>query len=81
MTRRCNLWPLCACYTQLSRYGKELQDETKIWPMDELAIAEMMIFVNLACVAKYCPDKRIRAFARNHLSQPFWDRQRAMGIQ
>jgi hypothetical protein len=27
----CEVWPDCACCVQLELYGKELQDERKIW--------------------------------------------------
>ena len=77
---RCSLWPSCACYQQLAIYGKELQDETKVWPLDELAIAEMIIFVNLACIKDHCPDRRMREFAKWHLRHPFWARQKKLGI-
>jgi hypothetical protein len=78
--KECLVWPDCSCCIQLSAWARELEDQEKIWDLEELAIGEMMIFINLACVSFRCPDKRIRQCAKRHLRHPFWDRQKKLSI-
>jgi hypothetical protein len=63
--KRCQLWPACSCYEQLLQWRKNLiDDDETIWRLDQLEWMETSIFVCLACVVKYCPDKVVRASAR-----------------
>jgi hypothetical protein len=76
----CEVWPDCACCVQLQLYGKQLQDERKIWDWEELEIGEMTIFINLACVSTHCPDPICRDYAKQQLRKPFWDRMKRKTI-
>lgn len=76
----CALWPDCACYVQLKLWGKELQEEWKIWDREQLDIGEMIIFINLCCVSSHCPDQIVREYAKKQLRKPFWQRQKAKSI-
>jgi hypothetical protein len=83
MLRRkvCADWPNCNCYSYLALWAKNLQDEEKLWDIEDLLIAEEMIFVTLACVEHRCPDKEIRTFAKQQLREPFWERQWSKAIR
>jgi hypothetical protein len=78
--KECLAWPDCSCCIQLSLWARELENQDRVWDLEELAIGEMMIFVNLACVSSRCPDKRTRQYAKRQLRKPFWDRQKRLGI-
>jgi|SRR6516162_3483690 hypothetical protein len=78
--KHCELWPDCGCHETLAKWGNDLSDEERTWPMDVLAWAETSIFITLACVARYCPDKGIKAWAKQQLSDRWWDRQKSIGI-
>jgi len=76
----CELWPHCGCAETLDKWGKDLSDEKRLWPTDLLDWAETSIFINLACVARYCPDPVVKAWAKQQLQDQFWQRQKSMGI-
>lgn len=76
----CRLWPDCGCYETLAKWGDDLSDEERIWPIDLLAWAETSIFITLACVARYCPDPAVKAYAKQQLRDRFWDRQKSLGV-
>jgi hypothetical protein len=76
----CAEWPECHCYSFLSLWGRLLSDEGEIWDRADLEIGEDMIFLNLCCVQRRCPDEEVRHYAREQLRKPFWDRQRAKSI-
>ena len=78
--KHCELWPDCGCYETLVKWGDDLSDEERIWPIDLLAWAETSIFITLACVARYCPDPAVKAYAKQQLKDRFWDRQKSMGV-
>jgi hypothetical protein len=79
--RECASWPACHCYSYLAQWGKNLQDEDEVWEIEDLEIAEFMIFVTLACVEHRCPDQEIRDYAKQQLRKPFWARQWAKAIR
>ena len=78
----CSVWPECGCYETLALWKKNIvDDQESIWRPDELDWAETTIFISLACMAKHCPDPRMRVFAKRHLEKPFWDRQWSLSIR
>jgi hypothetical protein len=78
--KECSNWPDCSCYSTLKLWGQNLQDLTTAWKPHELEWGETTIFISLACISTYCPDKDVRNYARRQLQKPFWDRQMSMGI-
>ena len=78
--KHCELWPECSCYETLDKWAYDLSDEQRIWPINLLEWAETSIFITLACVARYCPDPTVKAWAKQQLKDQFWQRQKAMGI-
>jgi hypothetical protein len=80
MTRKCELWPRCDCYSQLTAYGWALQDEHRVWDVEDLVVVEDMIFICLCCVERRCPDRAIREFAKRQLRHEFWAEQKARSI-
>jgi hypothetical protein len=78
--KHCALWPDCGCSETLEKWGRDLSNQERIWPMDLLEWAETSIFITLACVGRYCPDPMVKAWAKQQLKDKFWQRQKAMGI-
>lgn len=78
--KHCELWPDCGCYETLAKWGQDLSDEEKVWDTEVLSWAETNIFITLACIARYCPDPKMKAYAKQQLRNRFWDRQKSMGI-
>jgi hypothetical protein len=76
----CKEWPDCYCYPTLAQWGQQLRDDERLWELDDLEAVEDLVFISLCCVQKRCPDKEIRAYAREQLRKSFWDRQRAKSI-
>ena len=78
--KTCGLWPHCGCCETLDKWAKDLSDEERIWPLDLLDWAETSVFINLACVSRYCPDPIVKRWAKQQLRDKFWLRQKSMGI-
>jgi hypothetical protein len=77
--KRCPFWPDCPCSVNLPRWQQNLEDEERVWSLEELRDVETFIYVMLTCAAVRCPDERIRVYAQTQLANPFWNRQRMGG--
>jgi hypothetical protein len=80
-SKTCGLWPYCDCHETLEKWAYDLSDEQRIWPMDLLEWGETTIFISLCCIAKYCPDKAIKVYAKRQLQDEFWDHQKALSVK
>jgi hypothetical protein len=74
--KECNLWPDCACHQTIIRYQRSLWNEDIIWETHELAAIETILFCALDCVSKFCPELRVRNYARGQLRDRWWDAQK-----
>ena len=79
--KQCDLWPECGCHETLAQWAHDLRDEKRIWPMELLEWGETTIFISLACVAKFCPDRAMKAYAKRQLHDEFWDYQKALSVK
>jgi hypothetical protein len=66
----------CGCRAFLVEWAQRLADETIVWPMEDLRGVEDMIYANLCCVVGRCTDAEFRAYARNQLSDRWWNKQK-----
>lgn len=74
--KRCALWPDCACHETLVHWQDKLENDYKGWSNEKLRWAETSIFITLSCVAKRCPNRKIKSWAMVQLLNPYWDRQK-----
>jgi hypothetical protein len=68
----------CDCCATLLLWAANLQDEGMEFEPEELEAAEVVIFVSLACIAKHSPNRKMRAYAKNQLRDPFWNEQKQL---
>jgi hypothetical protein len=59
----CILWPACACRKNIVHWQEALGDEDRVFTLEELEAAEMVIYFSCACAAEHCPDPAIKAYA------------------
>jgi hypothetical protein len=78
--KQCSRWPECDCYATLLLWAANFHDEGMTFEPAELEWAETAIFMSLACIMKRCPDREMKAYARDQLRDSYWDRQKADGI-
>jgi hypothetical protein len=79
--KQCDLWPECGCHETLAQWAHDLSEEKRIWPIELLEWSETTIFISLACVAKFCPDRAMKAYAKRQLQDEFWDHQKALSVK
>lgn len=75
-TKRCNLWPDCACNKTLVHWQRKLLASCSPWEFEILSWAETSIYLALECVAAHCPSRKMKVYAQLQLLNPWWDRQR-----
>jgi hypothetical protein len=75
--KQCELWPDCACNKFMIHQQQRLPDESIVWDTEVLAAIETILFFTLQCVAEYCPDPKVKRYARTQLLNPYWNSQRA----
>ncbi len=68
-SKRCLLWPECACHQNLVHWQQALEDESRVFELDALAWAEEIIFYSCACVAEHCPDRKTRAYGARQVAE------------
>ena len=73
---QCGLWPDCRCHEDLVHWQEMLSNEDKVWTLDEIRTAELIIFVRLCCAARLCPDLEVKFYASLQLLDSHWDRLR-----
>jgi hypothetical protein len=67
-------------YATLLLWAANLQDEGMTFKPGDLEWAQTTIFLSLACMTKRCPDRRMKAYAKEQLRDQFWLKQKANGI-
>ena len=63
----------CTCRAFLLAWAEQLSDESKIWPLDELADIEQMIYGRLCRVAQCCVVPEFKKYAEAQLKDERWD--------
>lgn len=80
-SKSCGLWPECGCHETLERWAIDLSDERRIWDLEVLQAGEINLFVSLCCIAKHCPDKETKLYARRQLMKDFWSYQKSLSVK
>jgi hypothetical protein len=80
-SRDCLLWPDCGCFNNLAHWQEALQDEDRIFSLEQLEYAEELLFYTCACVAAHCPDPKIKAYGARQWANLTARRQRIAQAQ
>jgi len=49
--------------------------------LEVLQAGEINLFVSLCCIAKHCPDKETKLYARRQLMKDFWSYQKSLSVK
>jgi hypothetical protein len=80
-TKRCGLFPECTCYYTVARWAGNLldDDEGEEFTLEELKVANDMIFYSLACLSRHCPHPKMKRWAKAQLRDRWWDELKRIG--
>jgi hypothetical protein len=77
----CLLWPNCACRHNIVHWQDALEDQDRIFTLEQLEAAETVIFYSCACAAEHCPDPEIQLYAARQYANLTLRRERIAAAQ